>query len=588
MRRSKPLAALAGVALLSLAACGGGSSSNGSGNKTEDTFKEAASGFAKNPDAAAPAPEIPGATMGGTLTVYVPGDPGPTTLDPTEGWSVLGNSLQQAWTNRSLTQYLMDPETGEMSLVPDLATDLGRPNEDFTEWTFTLRDGVKWENGQPVTAEELAFGIERSLDADTFASGPGTEYSKTYFKDGDTYAGPYSSKGAEYDGITVSGNDITIKMSKPFADMDWWGSFMAMGPAPLGDASKPPAYGKKPWSTGPYKIDSFRSGEELVLSKNDQWDPATDPARHQYADKIVIKFNQDQNKVDQIMLSGNADSQTAVVHSGINSANYQKLTDTLGDRLVKQSAQCTSFMAPDYTKITDINVRRALAWAIPYEDIWYATGEIPNVTRIPANSVMPPGMAGKPDYFADGEQFTYDPEKAKALLEEAGVEMPYQLTNVYFEPDPLAKAGQKALETGLKEAGFELTGIAIEVSPYDIWLNPDDKTNKKLNLRGVNWCSDWPSGLTMLPPLLKSGAAYNTSMFSEPSIDAEMENIPTLPLEDQPAAWGALDEKIAMDYFPLIPTAFRNEMMSYGEKVGGFKGDPSFGAPYYKALFVMQ
>ena len=122
--------------------------------------------------------------------------------------------------------------------------------------------------------------------------------------------------------------------------------------------------------------------------------------------------------------------------------------------------------------------------------------------------------------------------------------MPYQLTNVYFEPDPLAKAGQKALETGLKEAGFELTGIAIEVSPYDIWLNPDDKTNKKLNLRGVNWCSDWPSGLTMLPPLLKSGAAYNTSMFSEPSIDAEMENIPTLPLEDQPAAWGALGEKI--------------------------------------------
>ena len=147
MRRSKPLAALAGVALLSLAACGGGSSSNGSGNKSDQTFEDAGSGFAKNPDAAAPAPEIPGATMGGTLTVYVPGDPGPTTLDPTEGWSVLGNSLQQAWTNRSLTQYLMDPETGEMSLVPDLATDLGRPNEDFTEWTFTLRDGVKWENG---------------------------------------------------------------------------------------------------------------------------------------------------------------------------------------------------------------------------------------------------------------------------------------------------------------------------------------------------------------------------------------------------------------------------------------------------------
>ncbi|MFZ2504583.1 MAG: ABC transporter substrate-binding protein [Nocardioides sp.] len=589
MRRSKPLAALAGVALLSLAACGGGSSDTpGDGNATPDDFEEASSGFQKNPNAEGPAPDIEGATAGGTLTVYVPGDPGPTTLDPTEGWSVLGNSLQQAWTNRSLTQYLMNPESGEMELVPDLATDLGRPNDDFTEWTFTLRDGVKWENGNPVTADEVAWGIKRSLDSDTFAAGPGTEYSKTYFAGGADYKGPYTDPDAAYDGITVSGNDITIKMSKPFADMDWWGTFMAMGPAPLGDASAPPAYGKKPLSTGPYKIESFRSGEELVLVKNDQWDPATDPARHQYADKIVVKFNQDQNKVDQIMLSGNTDSQAAVVHSGINSANFQKLTTTLGDRLVKQSAQCTSFMAPDYTKITDIRVRKALAYAIPYEEIWLATGEIPNVTRVPANSVMPPGMAGKPDYYADGEQFTYNPEKAKALLEEAGVEMPYKLTNVFFEPDPLAKDGQKALVAGMAEAGFELTGIPIEVSPYDIWLNPDDKTNAKLNLRGVNWCSDWPSGLTMIPPLLKTGAAYNTSFFSEAAIDAEMDAISTKPLDEQAAAWGALDEKIGTEFLPLIPTAFRNEMMMYGEKVGNFHGDPSFGAPYYKGLFVMQ
>jgi peptide/nickel transport system substrate-binding protein len=587
MRRSKPLAALAGFALFALAACGGSGGDNPS-TGASDNFEKAASGFIKVPDAQGPAPEVDGATTGGTITVYVPGDPGPTTLDPTEGWSVLGNSLQQAWVNRSLTQYLRDPKTGQMELVPDLATDLGRPNDDFTEWTFTLRDGVKWEDGRPVTAEEVAFGIKRSLDGETFASGPGTEYSKTYFLDGDTYGGPYSDPDADYQGVTVNGNDIIIKMSKPFPDMDWWGTFMAMGPAPLGKASQPPAYGKHPLATGPYKIESFRSGEELVLVKNDQWDPATDPARHQYADQIIVKFNQDQNKVDQIMLSGNTDSQTAVVHSGINSANYEKMVSTLGDRLVKQSAQCTSFLAPDYTKITDVNIRKAIAWAIPYEDIWLAGGEIPGVTRVPANSVMPPGMAGKPEYFADGEQFVYSPEKAKALLAEAGVDGNYPLTNVYYEPDPLARDAQKALVTGMKAAGFDLTGIPIEVSPYDIWLNPDDKTNKKLNLRGVNWCSDWPSGLTMIPPLLKTGAAYNTAQFSEPAIDEEMNSITTLPLDQQADAWGALDKEIGTEYFPLIPTAFRNEMMSYGESIGGFFGDPSFGAPYYKGLFVKQ
>ena len=42
------------------------------------------------------------------------------------------------------------------------------------------------------------------------------------------------------------------------------------------------------------------------------------------------------------------------------------------------------------------------------------------MTRVPADSIMPPGMAGKHDYFVDGEQFTYDPEKAKQLLADAG------------------------------------------------------------------------------------------------------------------------------------------------------------------------
>ncbi len=165
MRRSKPFAALVGAAMFALAACGGSNGDNASDTKGDD-FEKAITGVALNPDAKGPAPEIEGAVAGGTITVYVPSDPGPTSMDPTDGWSVLGNSLQQALTHRSLTQYARNPETGEMSLVPDLATDLGRANDDFTEWTFTIRDDVKWETGAPITAEEVAWGIQRSLDSD--------------------------------------------------------------------------------------------------------------------------------------------------------------------------------------------------------------------------------------------------------------------------------------------------------------------------------------------------------------------------------------------------------------------------------------
>ena len=66
---------------------------------------------------------------------------------------------------------------------------------------------------------------------------------------------------------------MTIKMSMPFPDMDYWGAFMAMGPAPLGNVSDPPDYGRSPLSTGPYKVESFRPSEELVLVKNDPGSP---------------------------------------------------------------------------------------------------------------------------------------------------------------------------------------------------------------------------------------------------------------------------------------------------------------------------
>jgi peptide/nickel transport system substrate-binding protein len=587
MKRNKPLALVAGAALITLAACGGGDGDENSdtGTGTEKKFG-AQEGGTKDETLEGPAAELEGAAEGGTVTVYVAGDPGPNSLDPTEGWSVLGNSIQQALTHRSLTQYKRG-EDGQPVLVPDLAVDLGQPNEDFTEWTFTIRDDATWEDGKPVTAEEVAWGIQRSLDAETFPAGPGAEYSKGYFEGGQDYAGPYTDKGKAYDAISFDGQDVTIKMAKPFPDMDYWGAFMAMGPAPLGKASQPPNYGTDPLSNGPYKIEKWTPSEELILTKNDQWIAESDPARHQYVDEWIFKFDQDQAKVDQIMLSGNSDSQTAIATS-IGSDKYEQANSELGERLVQQTSQCVSTLTPDYSKITDINVRKALAYAYPYQDVWLAGGEVPGVTRVPANSIMPPGMAGKVDDFQpDGEQITYNPEKAKELLAEAGEEG-YEITMIFYEVDPLAVAVQKQITKGFESAGFKVKAIPVQVSPYDIWLNPDDKVNKTLNLRGVNWCSDWPAGSTMLPPLLSSDGVYNTAGFSEPEIDAEMEEIAGLPLEDQAAAWGELDTKIMEEFFPIIPTAFRNDLFVFGEKIGNPSGDAALGAPNYKDFYVMQ
>ena len=587
-RRRLPVALGAGPVLLALAACSVGVTEN-NGDGSAGTVQ---SDPERRKDAGrqGPAAAVDGATAGGTITVYVPGDPGPDTLDPTTGWSVASNSIQQALTSRSLTQYVRD-EDGQPVLVPDLATDLGTPNDDLTEWTFTIRDDATWEDGQPVTAEEVAFGICRSLDAKAFPSGPGTRYSKGYFAGAGDYEGPYTGKDPTcegWDGVSVDGQDIIIKMSRPFPDMDYWGAFMAMGPAPLGNASKPPNYGTKPLSNGPYKVDSFTRGEELVLVRNDQWSADSDPGRHQYASRFVFKFNQNQAEVDEVMLSDTYESQTAVATS-LGLDKYDYASGKLGERLVLQTSQCVSMLAPDYNKITDLNVRKALAYAYPYEDVWIAGGEVPDVTRVYANSIMPPGMAGKNDFQVDNEQITFDPVRSRELLAEAGYgDEPFPITMVFYAVDPLTVAVQDQVTQGFEEGGFSVKAIPVQESLYNIWFDRDNEVNRKLNLRGINICADWPSGSTMLPPLLQSSGAYNTAYFDEPSVEKEMDDIATLPLDEQADAWGALDEKIMTEYFPIIPTAFRNELFVFGTKIGNPSGDGSIGAPNYKDLYVRQ
>ena len=96
-------------------------------------------GAGKDPNRQAPAAEIEGAQEGGTVKVISVA--GLNTMDPTEAYYANTISILSNLVTRSLTQYVYDPESKDMVLIPDLATDLGTPNDDFTEWTFTIRDG---------------------------------------------------------------------------------------------------------------------------------------------------------------------------------------------------------------------------------------------------------------------------------------------------------------------------------------------------------------------------------------------------------------------------------------------------------------
>jgi peptide/nickel transport system substrate-binding protein len=197
-------------------------------------------------------------------------------------------------------------------------------------------------------------------------------------------------------------------------------------------------------------------------------------------------------------------------------------------------------------------------------------------------------MAGRKDFQVDGHQITYDPQRARELLAEAGwADEPYPITMAYNETDPRSVAGQGQVEKGLEAGGFEVRAIPVQDSLYDVWLDPDNKVNQALNLRGVLWCPSWPSGSALLPPLLRSGAPFDTAHFAEPAIDEAMDAIAVLPADQQAAAWGELDQRILEDYFPIIPTGYVNRLLAFGDRIGNPSGDGSTGAPNYRDLFVV-
>jgi len=590
----KPAIALGTAALLALAACGGGGgSSSSSGNSNVNGEKLGQVGSGKDPSAKGPV-TITGAKKGGTVTVYT--QTGLTTpIDPANLYYTDTSAIGSGLLFRSLTQYQYDPETKQMILVPDLATDLGTPNKDFTEWKFTIRDGVKWENGQPVTADDVAFGIIRSMDQKVFNQGPGLYYANPYFLGGDTYKGVYTGNdptGKDQKAVSVDGNTITIKMSQPFPDMPYYGTMPAMGPVPPGNASAPDKYALHPLSTGPYMIKSYTAGKSLVLEQNPNWDPATDPGRTQYPDGYDFKVGVQAAQIDEIMLHDSGPGQTSMSYSELLAKDYRQMQQTAPDRLVVGPSPCLYFIAPDNRKITDLEVRKALLWAYPYKSLMLVGGVVPNVQAFPATSSLPPGAPGRQNYTLFGHTgFETDAQKAHDILQKSG-NLGYEIKFPWRTDNDINTKSKDVLIKALEEAGFKATPVATTEANFsaEIYDNPDSPVNYR---SGTGWCQDWASGAAVIPPVFQSvdikkigNFGSNYEAFSEPSVDQRIKEIQQLPLDQQPDAWGALDKEIMTKYLPIIPQYYSGTAQAHGSKIHGDNIDSNLGEPTYKDIWV--
>ncbi|MDQ3028876.1 MAG: ABC transporter substrate-binding protein [Actinomycetota bacterium] len=577
------VAFVAGAAL-ALAACGGSGSADAPPGETSAGGRGSE---AIDPDREGPAAPIDGAVAGGTVTVladytdFGADAGGMWPLDPTVAYTVDTVSILNGLVTRSLTQYVYDPEQDAMVLVPDLATDIGTPNADFTEWSFTIRDGVRFEDGTEVTAEDVAYGIKRSLDRKHFPKGPA--YSNDYFLDGDSYKGVYTS-GTEYAGVVVEGDTLTIKMQRPFPDMPYWGTFPAMGPIPE-QGSDPDTYGQHPLATGPYKFADYTPGESLTLVRNEEWDPGTDPGRHAYPDRYEFSFAPTE-RIETTILGDSPQGQTTLTYQNVTEENYRRARRL--DRLTVGPAPYTAMWCPDYRKITDIRVRQAIGYAYPYTEDAEYFGQIAGVTRLFGSSTLPPGFPERQDYTVlDIEPGRADPDQAKVLLKQAGYAPgEYELIWPYIDDDPFSKGRTDLLVQSLEAAGFKTS--PFPTSSADDFVTVLDDPDAPINLRPCGIFADWPAGNGWFPDAFKSEGSINRAYFAEPEVDAEIERISRLPIDEQPAAWAALDKTIMTDYYPAVITGYDGDAMPHGSSIGGMNNDNTLAMPTWKDIHVMQ
>ncbi|BCJ37661.1 hypothetical protein Athai_51640 [Actinocatenispora thailandica] len=229
--RKRRIVGVACAALL-VAGMAGACSKNTGENTKGPAIRQDAGSISTDPaESQGPAKPMPGAVRGGTLYSIQQTDY--ETLDPQQIYVNASIAVGQLFT-RTLTMFRKDPNTGKDLLVGDLATGTGTDvDHDGKTWRYTLKKGLKYEDGSSITAADVAYGVARSFSPQV-AEGPHyiqqwltgrTDYNKTY-------QGPYDGGAKLPPGVTVSGRTITFHLQQAEPDFPFAASMGTTTPLP--------------------------------------------------------------------------------------------------------------------------------------------------------------------------------------------------------------------------------------------------------------------------------------------------------------------------------------------------------------------
>jgi peptide/nickel transport system substrate-binding protein len=490
---------------------------------------------------------------------------------------------QQRWFSRQLVTYA--PKPGPAELVPDLATAVPT-SADLKTWKYTLKSGVRFEDGAEITSKDIKYAVERQFATDVINGGP------TYFVDflddpNNPYPGPYKDTSADKLGLssveTPDDKTIIFHLNKPFGDWNYVMSLPSITPVPKA-ADTGDKYNFHPVSSGPYKFEKYVPGKSLTLVRNPQWDPATDQVNKALPDRIEETMGLDLVDIDNRILANTGDFY--VGQTGVQTAVQTKLINDKVLRDDRATVDLTGFLR--YLVVTttvkpfdNIHCRKAVAWAIDKQAQVLARGG-------PAGGEVAPTMITPPiKYFSSFNLYPSsdsrgDIGKAKDELKACGHPDGFT-TKLASRKNGKEVKQAEAVQAALKQIGINLTIDTYDPSQYySAQLGiPKNMQAKGYGLAMAAWGPDWPSPYAFLGSIVdgrkilaqgNSNYAELNSSVVNAALDAGSAATSDAVAQKE---WTTADKAI-VDSAAYVPLVYDKAMNLYSNRVTNIHFTPAY------------
>ncbi|MDB4898184.1 MAG: dppA [Firmicutes bacterium] len=485
------------------------------------------------------------------LVVLMPA--GNSTLDPAINYEVAGQPILPA-IYEALIQLKPDGK-----IAPQLATSWD-VTPDGKTYTFHLRQGVKFHDGEPFNAQAMKGSIERMV-----AIGQGASY---IFKD----------PVAKID--TPDENTLVFTLKKPVSHFllsltsPWAGG--AISPKAIKENETKDSKGNpdqaQEWlkthavGTGPYKVKDSVASDSTTLERNPDWWGWAEVNNPSPIEKILVKSVAEASTQRLMLEKGEADITFGIKVT--DAADLKKNSDIVTQPVATGLARILSFNNAK-PPLNDRRVRQALSYSFPYAEALASYGD--GAKRIIGQ--MPEGMFG---YDAKLPVYNTDLEKARQLLSEAGVNG-LKLDYLWVTGEDDGRKVAELWQANLKKLGVDLN---IKEGSYSTFKEQMNSPKTMPDVAAHYWGPDYPDFSAIVNLLydgrLQQPTGTNLSFYQNKQVDELLDKIGMETDDKQRAALASQAQALILQDAPDIWVAYVPQLIASRKEVQGYVRHPFF------------